>query len=95
MLSSVKKTALSRHLNKKISKTVRLKNAQKQVASERFLINLHRTRFVRDVQPEFLAFHQFKELGVGLGGLHLVENELHGFHLIHVVNEFAQHPDFG
>jgi hypothetical protein len=41
-----------------------------------------------------LALHHVKELVVILRGFHLIENELHGFDFIHVIEEFAKNPNF-
>src|SRR6185503_13364878 len=39
------------------------------------------------------APHGFEELGVGLGGLDLVDEEFGGFELVHRVEELPQDPD--
>src|SRR5690606_4203764 len=39
------------------------------------------------------ALHRSEELVVGLGALHLVEQELHRADLVHAVQELAQDPD--
>ncbi len=47
-------------------------------------------------RSEFLAAaaHQVKEVHIGFGGLHVFEEQLHGFDLVHVVDELAQNSGF-